>query len=166
MRYSAYIGQNAILMPCMVNVGAYVGSGTLIDTWATVGSCAYIGENCHISGGTGIGGVLEPIQATPVVIEDNCFIGARSEVVEGVRIEQGAVLGMGVKIGKSTKIINRVTGEVTYGVIPKNSVVVAGSYAGSDFCNINCAVIIKQVDDQTRSTTKINELLRIGEEQE
>jgi 2,3,4,5-tetrahydropyridine-2-carboxylate N-succinyltransferase len=143
-----------------VNIGAYVGNGTMIDTWATVGSCAQIGENCHISGGTGIGGVLEPLQANPVIIGNNCFIGARSEIAEGVIVEDGAVIGMGVFIGKSTKIVNRETGAVTFGVVPKNSVVVAGSLPSSGGVNLYAAVIVKQVDDKTRSKTSINELLR------
>jgi 2,3,4,5-tetrahydropyridine-2-carboxylate N-succinyltransferase len=160
VRYGSYIGKNVVLMPSFVNIGAYVGNGTMIDTWATVGSCAQIGENCHISGGTGIGGVLEPLQANPVIIGNNCFIGARSEIAEGVIVEDGAVIGMGVFIGKSTKIVNRETGAVTFGVVPKNSVVVAGSLPSSGGVNLYAAVIVKQVDDKTRSKTSINELLR------
>jgi 2,3,4,5-tetrahydropyridine-2-carboxylate N-succinyltransferase len=155
-----------VLMPCFVNVGAHVGGGTMIDTWATVGSCAQIGKNCHISGGTGIGGVLEPLQAGPVIIEDNCFIGARSEVAEGVVVEQGAVLSMGVFIGASTKIIDRASGEIFMGRVPAYSVVVPGSLPGkplpdgSPGPSLYCAVIVKRVDAQTRSKTSINELLR------
>ena len=166
VRYSAYIGENVILMPSFVNVGAYVDSGTMIDAWATVGSCAQIGKNCHISGGAGIGGVLEPLQANPVIVEDNCFIGARSEVVEGVIVEEGAVLSMGVFIGASTKIVDRQTGEIHRGKIPAFSVVVPGSLPQGSFengapCpNLYCAVIIKTVDAQTRSKTSINDLLR------
>jgi 2,3,4,5-tetrahydropyridine-2-carboxylate N-succinyltransferase len=167
VRRSAYIAPNAILMPSFVNLGAYVGEGTMVDTWATVGSCAQIGKHVHLSGGVGIGGVLEPMQAGPTIIEDNCFIGARSEVVEGCIIREGSVLGMGVFIGKSTKIVDRATGEVTYGEVPPYSVVVAGSM-GSDKVMPNgvaaphlyCAVIVKRVDAQTRSKTGINELLR------
>jgi len=159
-RYGSFIGKNAVLMPSFVNIGAYVGAGTMVDTWATIGSCAQIGENCHISGGTGIGGVLEPLQANPVIIGNNCFIGARSEIAEGVIIEDGAVIGMGVYIGKSTKIINRENGEVSYGRVPKNSVVVSGSIPSSGGVSLYAAIIVKQVDDQTRSKTSINELLR------
>lgn len=160
VRYGSYIGKNVVLMPSFVNIGAYVGDGTMIDTWATVGSCAQIGKNCHISGGTGIGGVLEPIQANPVIIEDNCFIGARSEIAEGVIVKEGAVIGMGVYIGKSTKIIDRATGEISYGIVPKNSVVVAGSVPSTGGVNLYAAIIVKKVDDKTRSKTSINELLR------
>ena len=161
VRKSAYIGKNTILMPSFVNVGAYVGDGTLVDTWATVGSCAQIGKNCHISGGVGIGGVLEPIQANPVIIEDDCFIGARSEVAEGVIIKQGSVLSMGVFLGKSTKIYNRLTKEITYGEIPAYSVVVPGNLPSEDGSHsLYAAIIVKQVDAQTRSKTSINELLR------
>jgi 2,3,4,5-tetrahydropyridine-2,6-dicarboxylate N-succinyltransferase len=160
VRKGAYVSSGCVLMPSFINVGAYVGESTMIDTWATVGSCAYIGSKCHISGGVGIGGVLEPIQANPVIIEDNCFIGARSEIVEGVRVESGSVIGMGVFISSSTRIINRKTGDVMFGIVPKNSVVVAGSYKSNENLNINCAVIIKEVDEQTRSKTSINELLR------
>ena len=166
VRHSAYIAPSVVLMPSFVNLGAYVDSGTMIDTWATVGSCAQIGKNCHISGGAGIGGVLEPLQAEPVIVEDNCFIGARSEVVEGVVVEQGAVLGMGVFVGASTKIVDRESGEITTGRVPAYSVVVAGSLPSPAFDsgrprpNIYCAVIIKRVDERTRSKTSINELLR------
>ena len=166
VRHSAYIAPSVVLMPSLVNVGAYVDSGTMLDTWATVGSCAQIGKNCHISGGAGIGGVLEPLQAAPVVVEDNCFIGARSEVVEGVRVEEGAVLGMGVFLGASTKIVDRATGEVTTGRVPPYSVVVAGSLPGgtppdgAPRPGLYCAVIIKRVDESTRAKTSINELLR------
>ena len=166
VRHSAYIAPSVVLMPSLVNVGAYVDSGTMVDTWATVGSCAQVGKNCHISGGAGIGGVLEPLQAAPVVVEDNCFIGARSEVVEGVRVEEGAVLGMGVFLGASTKIVDRATGEVTTGRVPPYSVVVAGSLPGgtppegAPRPGLYCAVIIKRVDESTRAKTSINELLR------
>ena len=161
VRHSAYIGKDVILMPSFVNLGAYVDEGTMIDTWATVGSCAQIGKNVHISGGAGIGGVLEPLQANPVIVEDNCFIGARSEIAEGVIVEEGSVISMGVYIGASTKIINRETGEVMYGKVPPFSVVVPGS-AKSEKGDVNlyCAVIVKQVDAKTRSKTSINELLR------
>ncbi len=166
VRRSAFIAPGAVLMPCFVNLGAYVGSGTMVDTWATVGSCAQIGENCHISGGAGIGGVLEPLQADPVIIEDNCFIGARSEVAEGVIVEQGAVLSMGVFLGASTKIVNRDSGEVLTGRVPAYSVVVPGTLPGRPLADggpgpsLYCAVIVKQVDAQTRSKTSINDLLR------
>ncbi|WP_429931599.1 2,3,4,5-tetrahydropyridine-2,6-dicarboxylate N-succinyltransferase [Agrobacterium vitis] len=167
VRHSAFIAPNAILMPSFVNLGAYVGEGTMVDTWATVGSCAQIGRHVHLSGGVGIGGVLEPMQAGPTIIEDNCFIGARSEVVEGCIIREGAVLGMGVYIGKSTKIIDRATGEVMYGEVPPYSVVVAGAMPspntmpnGLPAPSLYCAVIVKRVDAQTRSKTGINELLR------
>lgn len=160
IRYGSYIGKGAILMPSFVNIGAHIGAGTMIDTWATVGSCAQIGEDCHISGGAGIGGVLEPLQANPVIIGNNCFVGARSEIAEGVIVEDGAVIGMGVYISKSTKIINRETGAVTFGVVPKNSVVVSGSVPSLGGVNIYAAIIVKQVDDRTRSKTSINELLR------
>ena len=166
VRHSAYIAPGVILMPCFVNLGAYVDSGTMIDTWATVGSCAQIGKDCHISGGAGIGGVLEPLQADPVIIEDNCFIGARSEVAEGVIVEQGAVLSMGVYIGASTKIVDRATGEIHFGRVPAYSVVVPGSMPGKDLPDgtpgpgLYCAVIVKQVDAKTRSKTSINDLLR------
>jgi len=166
VRRSAYIGRNVVLMPSFVNVGAYVDSGTMVDTWATVGSCAQIGRNVHLSGGVGIGGVLEPLQAGPVVIEDDCFIGARSEVVEGVVVERGSVLSMGVFIGASTKIVDRATGAVTYGRVPAYSVVVPGALPGKPFPDgtpgpsLYCAVIVKRVDEKTRSKTSINELLR------
>ncbi len=166
VRHSAYIAPNVILMPSFVNLGAYVDSGTMVDTWATVGSCAQIGKNVHISGGAGIGGVLEPLQAGPVIIEDNAFIGARSEVVEGVVVEEGAVLSMGVFIGASTKIVDRATGEVFRGRVPAYSVVVPGSLPGAMWPNnqpgpsLYCAVIVKRVDEKTRSQTSINELLR------
>ena len=166
VRHSAYIAPNAILMPSFVNLGAYVDQGTMVDTWVTVGSCAQIGKNVHLSGGVGIGGVLEPLQAGPVIIEDNCFIGARSEVVEGVRVCEGSVISMGVFIGQSTKIVNRATGEIFYGEIPPYSVVVSGSMPGKPFPDgtpgpsLYCAVIVKQVDEKTRSKTSINELLR------
>ena len=160
VRKSAYIAPGVVLMPSFVNLGAYVDSGTMVDTWATVGSCAQIGKNVHLSGGVGIGGVLEPMQAGPTIIEDNCFIGARSEVVEGCIIREGAVLGMGVFIGKSTKIVDRDTGEVMYGEVPPYSVVVAGTMPSKNNVNLYCAVIVKRVDAQTRSKTAINELLR------
>ena len=160
VRASAFIGENVVLMPSFVNLGAYVSSGTMVDTWATVGSCAQIGKNVHLSGGVGIGGVLEPMQASPTIIEDNCFIGARSEIVEGCIVREGAVVGMGVFIGKSTKIFNRETGETTYGEIPPYSVVVSGSIPSKGGVNLYCAVIVKQVDEKTRSKTSINDLLR------
>jgi 2,3,4,5-tetrahydropyridine-2-carboxylate N-succinyltransferase len=166
VRASAYIAPGVVLMPSFVNVGAYVDRGTMVDTWATIGSCAQIGRNCHISGGTGIGGVLEPLQADPVIIEDDCFIGARSEVAEGVIVERGSVLSMGVFLGASTKIIDRATGEVIYGRVPAYSVVVPGALPGkplpdgSPGPSLACAVIVKRVDERTRSKTSINELLR------
>ena len=166
VRHSAYIAPGVVLMPCFVNIGARVGSGTMVDTWATVGSCAQIGRNVHLSGGVGIGGVLEPLQAGPVIIEDDCFIGARSEVVEGVVVEQGAVLSMGVFIGASTKIVDRATGEIHFGRVPAYSVVVPGSLPGKPFPDgspgpsLYCAVIVKRVDQRTRAKTSINELLR------
>ena len=166
VRRSAFIAPNVVLMPCFVNVGARVDSGTMIDTWATVGSCAQIGKNCHISGGAGIGGVLEPLQAGPVVIEDNCFIGARAEVAEGVLVEEGSVLSMGVYLGASTKIIDRATGQVHYGRVPAYSVVVSGTLPGKPLPDgspgpgLYCAVIVKRVDEKTRAKTSINELLR------
>ena len=160
VRKSAYIAPGVVLMPSFVNLGAYIDSGTMVDTWATVGSCAQIGKNVHLSGGVGIGGVLEPMQAGPTIIEDNCFIGARSEVVEGCIVREGAVLGMGVFIGKSTKIVDRETGEVMYGEVPPYSVVVAGSLPSKNGINLYCAVIVKRVDEKTRSKTAINELLR------
>ena len=160
-RRGSFIAQDTVLMPSYVNIGAYVDSGTMVDTWATVGSCAQIGKNVHLSGGVGIGGVLEPLQASPTIIEDNCFIGARSEVVEGVIVEEGAVISMGVYIGQSTKIFNRETGEVTYGRIPAGSVVVSGNLPSKDGTySLYCAVIVKQVDARTRSKVGINELLR------
>ena len=160
VRRSAFIAPGVVLMPSFVNLGAYVDTGTMVDTWATVGSCAQIGKNVHLSGGVGIGGVLEPMQAGPTIIEDNCFIGARSEVVEGCIVREGSVLGMGVFIGKSTKIVDRETGEVMYGEVPAGSVVVAGSMPSKNGINLYCAVIVKKVDAQTRSKTSINELLR------
>jgi 2,3,4,5-tetrahydropyridine-2-carboxylate N-succinyltransferase len=160
VRRSAYIAKGVVLMPSFVNIGAYVGEGSMVDGWATVGSCAQIGKHVHLSGGVGIGGVLEPMQAGPTIIEDNCFIGARSEVVEGCIIREGSVLGMGVFIGQSTKIVDRETGSVTYGEVPAGSVVVAGSMPSKNGVNLYCAVIVKKVDAQTRSKTSINELLR------
>jgi 2,3,4,5-tetrahydropyridine-2-carboxylate N-succinyltransferase len=160
VRRSAYIAPGVVLMPSFVNLGAYVGEGSMVDGWATVGSCAQIGKNVHLSGGVGIGGVLEPMQAGPTIIEDNCFIGARSEVVEGCIIREGSVLGMGVFIGQSTKIVDRETGEVMYGEVPPYSVVVAGSMPSKNNVNLYCAVIVKRVDERTRSKTGINELLR------
>ncbi len=166
VRYSAYIAPDAVLMPCFVNLGARVERGTMIDTWATVGSCAQVGANVHISGGAGIGGVLEPIQANPVIIEDDCFIGARSEVAEGVVVERGAVLAMGVYIGASTKIVDRASGEIHHGRVPAYSVVVPGSLPGKPLADgspgpgLYCAVIVKKVDARTRAKTSINELLR------
>jgi 2,3,4,5-tetrahydropyridine-2-carboxylate N-succinyltransferase len=161
VRRGAFIAPGAVLMPSFVNIGARVGEGTMVDTWATIGSCAQIGKNVHISGGAGIGGVLEPLQAGPVIIEDNCFIGARSEVAEGVIVERGSVLSMGVFLGASTKIVDRSTGEVRYGRVPEYSVVVPGSLPGKDGGpGLACAVIVKRVDERTRSKTSINELLR------
>ena len=160
VRRSAYIAKGVVLMPSFVNIGAFVDEGSMVDGWATVGSCAQIGKNVHLSGGVGIGGVLEPMQAGPTIIEDNCFIGARSEVVEGCIIREGSVLGMGVFIGKSTKIVDRETGDVMYGEVPPGSVVVAGSMPSKGGINLYCAVIVKKVDAQTRSKTSINELLR------
>jgi 2,3,4,5-tetrahydropyridine-2,6-dicarboxylate N-succinyltransferase len=161
VRRGAFIAKNVVLMPSYVNIGAYVDEGTMVDTWATVGSCAQIGKNVHLSGGVGIGGVLEPLQANPTIIEDNCFIGARSEVVEGVVVGEGSVVSMGVYLGQSTKIYNRMTGEVSYGRVPPGSVVVSGSLPGGDGrYSLYCAVIIKQVDAKTRAKTGINELLR------
>ncbi len=161
VRRSAYIAPNVILMPSFVNLGAYVDSGTMVDTWVTVGSCAQIGKNVHLSGGVGIGGVLEPIQANPTIIEDNCFIGARSEVVEGVIVEENSVLGMGVFVGQSTKIYDRARGTISYGRVPAGSVVVAGNLPATDGSHsLYCAVIVKQVDAKTRAKTSINELLR------
>ncbi|WP_424926486.1 2,3,4,5-tetrahydropyridine-2,6-dicarboxylate N-succinyltransferase [Amaricoccus tamworthensis] len=160
VRRSAHIAPGVVLMPSFVNLGAFVDSGTMVDTWATVGSCAQIGKNVHLSGGVGIGGVLEPMQAGPTIIEDNCFIGARSEVVEGCIVREGSVLGMGVFIGKSTKIVDRETGNVSYGEVPSGSVVVAGSMPSKNGINLYCAVIVKRVDAQTRAKTSINDLLR------
>jgi len=163
VRKGSFVAKNAVLMPCFVNLGAYVDEGTMIDTWASVGSCAQVGKNCHVSGGAGIGGVLEPLQADPVIIEDNCFIGARSEIAEGVLVEEGAVISMGVYIGASTKIVDRTTGEITYGKVPAYSVVVPGSLPNKknpDGPSLYCAVIVKQVDEKTRSKTSINDLLR------
>ena len=166
VRFSSHIAENVVLMPCFINLGAYVDSGTMIDTWATVGSCAQIGKNVHISGGAGIGGVLEPLQANPVIVEDNCFIGARSEIAEGVIVETGSVISMGVYIGASTKIIDRETGEIFFGRVPAYSVVVPGTISTnkpenfSQDLNLYCAVIVKKVDEKTRSKTSINELLR------
>jgi len=161
VRRGSYIAPSTVLMPSYVNIGAYVDSGTMVDTWATVGSCAQIGKNVHLSGGVGIGGVLEPLQAGPTIIEDNCFIGARSEVVEGVIVEEGAVISMGVYIGQSTKIFNRMTGEIAYGRIPAGSVVVSGNLPSKDGTySLYCAVIVKQVDEKTRGKVGINELLR------
>ncbi|MDP3372477.1 MAG: 2,3,4,5-tetrahydropyridine-2,6-dicarboxylate N-succinyltransferase [Candidatus Paracaedibacteraceae bacterium] len=165
VRKGAFIERNVILMPSFINIGAYIGEGTLVDTWSTVGSCAQIGKNCHISGGVGIGGVLEPIQSNPVIIEDNCFIGARSELAEGVIVEEGAVISMGVFIGASTKIVDRATGEITYGRVPAYSVVVPGVLPspqkdGIVIPHLACAVIVKRVDEKTRSKTSINEILR------
>jgi 2,3,4,5-tetrahydropyridine-2,6-dicarboxylate N-succinyltransferase len=160
-RYGAYLSPGVVLMPSYVNIGAYVAEGTMVDTWVTVGSCAQIGRNVHLSGGVGIGGVLEPLQANPTIIEDNCFIGARSEVVEGVIVEENSVLGMGVFIGQSTKIYDRATDEVSYGRVPAGSVVVSGSLpSGEGRCHLYCAVIVKKVDARTRAKTAINELLR------
>src|SRR3954447_8277 len=165
-RYGAYLARNVVLMPSYVNIGAYVGEGTMVDTWATVGSCAQIGKHVHLSGGVGIGGVLEPLQAEPVIIEDNCFVGARSEVVEGVIVREGSVLSMGVFIGASTKIVDRETGEIFMGEVPAYSVVVPGGMPGKPMKNgqpgpnLYCAVIVKRVDEQTRAKTSINELLR------
>lgn len=160
VRKGSYIAENVILMPSFVNIGAYVDSGTMIDAWATIGSCAQVGKNCHISGGAGIGGVLEPLQSNPVIIEDGCFIGARSEVAEGVIVREGSVLAMGVYVGASTKIIDRSTGDVFYGEIPPYSVVVPGSKESTNGVLLYCVVIVKKVDDKTRSKTSINELLR------
>jgi 2,3,4,5-tetrahydropyridine-2-carboxylate N-succinyltransferase len=160
-RRGSFISKGAILMPSYVNIGAYVGEGTMVDTWATVGSCAQIGKNVHLSGGVGIGGVLEPLQANPTIIEDNCFIGARSEIVEGVIVEENSVISMGVFIGQSTKIYDRTTGAISYGRVPAGSVVVSGSLPSADGkYSLNCAVIVKRVDAQTRSKTSINDLLR------
>jgi 2,3,4,5-tetrahydropyridine-2,6-dicarboxylate N-succinyltransferase len=160
-RRGAFIAKNVVLMPSFVNIGAYVDEGTMVDTWATVGSCAQIGKNVHLSGGVGIGGVLEPVQANPVIIEDNCFIGARSEVVEGVIVEENSVLSMGVYLGQSTKILDRATGEILYGRVPAGSVVVSGNLPSNDGkYSLYCAVIVKKVDAKTRAKTSLNELLR------
>ncbi|HET6397135.1 MAG TPA: 2,3,4,5-tetrahydropyridine-2,6-dicarboxylate N-succinyltransferase [Pseudoxanthomonas sp.] len=160
-RRGAHLGRDVVLMPSFVNIGAHVGEGTMVDTWATVGSCAQVGKHCHISGGAGIGGVLEPLQASPTIIEDHCFIGARSEVVEGVVVGHHSVIGMGVFIGQSTRIYNRATGEISYGYVPPGSVVVSGSLPAADGSHsLYCAVIVKQVDARTRAKTSINELLR------
>lgn len=165
VRRGAFIAKDVVCMPAFVNIGAYVDSGTMIDTWATVGSCAQIGKNVHLSGGAGIGGVLEPLQASPTIIEDNCFIGARSEVVEGVIVEEGSVISMGVFLGQSTRIYNRMTGEITYGRIPAGSVVVSGNLPSADGkYSLYCAVIVKQVDEQTRGKVSLNELLRSGQD--
>lgn len=161
VRRGSYVAPGAVLMPSYVNIGAYVDSGTMVDTWTTVGSCAQIGKNCHLSGGVGIGGVLEPLQANPTIIEDNCFIGARSEIVEGVIVREGSVLSMGVFISQSTKIYNRATGEISYGEVPPYSVIVPGNLPSKDGSHsLSCAVIVKTVDAQTRSKTGVNELLR------
>ncbi len=160
VRRSAFVGKGAVLMPCFVNVGAYIGEGTMVDTWATVGSCAQVGRNCHISGGAGIGGVLEPLQAAPVILEDNCFVGARSEVAEGVIVGEGCVLAMGVYLGASTKIVERASGTVHLGRVPPYSVVVPGSLPTAGWPSLYCAVIVKRVDEKTRAKTSINDLLR------
>lgn len=161
VRHGAFVDKDVVLMPSYINVGAYVGAGTMVDTWSTVGSCAQIGKHVHLSGGVGIGGVLEPVQATPTIIEDNCFIGARSEVVEGVVVEEGSVISMGVYLGQSTRIYNRATGEILYGRVPAGSVVVPGNLPAADGTHsLYCAVIVKQVDAKTRARTGINELLR------
>jgi 2,3,4,5-tetrahydropyridine-2-carboxylate N-succinyltransferase len=165
VRRGTYLGKDVVLMPSFVNIGAHVGAGTMVDTWATVGSCAQIGANCHLSGGVGIGGVLEPLQAGPTIIEDDCFVGARSEVVEGVVVERGSVIGMGVFLGQSTRIYDRATKQISYGRVPAGSVVVSGSLPAADGSHsLYCAVIVKQVDDRTRSKTSINELLRSAAE--
>ncbi|MBS0212361.1 MAG: 2,3,4,5-tetrahydropyridine-2,6-dicarboxylate N-succinyltransferase [Proteobacteria bacterium] len=165
VRRGAHIGKDVVLMPSFVNIGAHVGAGTMVDTWATVGSCAQIGARCHLSGGVGIGGVLEPLQAAPTIIEDDCFVGARSEVVEGVIVERGSVIGMGVFLGQSTRIYDRATKTISYGRIPAGSVVVSGSLPAADGSHsLYCAVIVKQVDEKTRSKTSVNELLRAGVE--
>jgi len=165
VRFGAYVASNVVLMPSYVNLGAYVDSGTMVDTWVTVGTCAQIGKNVHLSGGVGIGGVLEPVQAGPTIIEDDCFIGARSEIVEGVIVEEGSVISMGVFIGQSTRIYNRETGEIIYGRVPAGSVVVSGSLPSSDGTHsLYCAVIVKQVDAKTRAKTSLNDLLRLAEQ--
>jgi len=162
VRAGCYVAPNVVLMPSYTNIGAYIDEGTMVDTWATVGSCAQIGKHVHLSGGVGIGGVLEPLQANPTIIEDNCFIGARSEVVEGVIVEKGSVISMGVFIGQSTRIFNRATGEITYGRVPAGSVVVPGSLPSADGSySLACAVIVKQVDEKTRAKTSVNDLLRM-----
>ena len=164
VRHGTYIGKNVVLMPSYVNIGAYIGEGSMIDTWATVGSCAQIGKNVHLSGGVGIGGVLEPLQANPTIIGDNCFIGARSEIVEGVIIENNCVISMGVFIGQSTKIYDRTTGEISYGRVPEGSVVVAGNLPSKNgLYSLYCAIIVKKVDSKTREKTSLNELLRMEE---
>ncbi len=164
VRKGAYVARNVVLMPSYVNVGAYVDSGTMVDTWATVGSCAQIGKNVHLSGGAGIGGVLEPVQASPTIIEDDCFIGARSEIVEGVIVEKGSVISMGVFIGQSTRIYNRESGEITYGRVPAGSVVVSGTLPAKDGSHsLYCAVIVKQVDEKTRAKTSLNDLIRLAD---
>jgi 2,3,4,5-tetrahydropyridine-2-carboxylate N-succinyltransferase len=164
VRKGAYVARNVVLMPSYVNVGAYVDSGTLVDTWATVGTCAQIGRNVHLSGGVGIGGVLEPVQAAPTIIEDDCFIGARSEIVEGVIVEKGSVISMGVFIGQSTRIYNRESGEITYGRVPAGSVVVSGNLPAEDGSHsLYCAVIVKQVDEKTRAKTSLNDLIRLAD---
>ena len=162
VRKGSFIGKGVVLMPSFVNIGAFIDEGTMVDTWATVGSCAQIGKNCHLSGGVGIGGVLEPLQANPVIIEDDCFVGARAEVAEGVIVREGSVLSMGVYLGASTKIVNRETGEITYGEVPPFSVVVPGSLPNKDPSkpSLYCVVIVKTVDEKTRKKTSINELLR------
>jgi 2,3,4,5-tetrahydropyridine-2-carboxylate N-succinyltransferase len=166
VRRGAHVGRDVVLMPSFVNIGAHIGPGTMVDTWATVGSCAQVGANVHVSGGAGIGGVLEPLQATPTIIEDDCFIGARSEVVEGVVVERGSVIGMGVFLGRSTRIYDRATGEVHYGRVPAGSVVVPGSLPSADGrYSLNCAVIVKRVDAQTRAKTSLNDLLRQAAEE-
>ncbi|MGH8298397.1 MAG: 2,3,4,5-tetrahydropyridine-2,6-dicarboxylate N-succinyltransferase [Steroidobacteraceae bacterium] len=164
VRKGAYVAPNVVLMPCYINIGAYIGSGTMVDTWATVGSCAQIGRNVHLSGGVGIGGVLEPLQASPTIIEDDCFVGARSEIVEGVVVEAGSVISMGVFIGQSTRVYDRTTGQILQGRIPAGSVVVPGTLPSADGrYGLSCAVIVKRVDAQTRAKTSINELLRAAE---
>ena len=160
IRIGSYIGKKAVIMPSFINIGAYIGAGTMVDTWSTIGSCAQIGKNCHISGGVGIGGVLEPASALPVIIEDNVFIGARSEIAEGVIVEEGSVISMGVHIGSSTKIIDRETGKIFYGRVPAGSVVVPGSFPSKNGVSLTAAIIVKTVDEQTRSKTSINDLLR------
>ena len=166
VRYGAHVASDVVLMPSYVNIGAHIGSGTMVDTWATVGSCAQVGQNVHISGGVGIGGVLEPVQASPTIIEDDCFIGARSEIVEGVIVETGSVVSMGVFIGQSTKIYNRETGEISFGRVPAGSVVVPGNLPSSDGkYSLYCAVIVKQVDAKTRGRTSLNDLLRFADQE-